>query len=379
MESFKLTYDKKDFGENFALSFNTSGRKNNYYCTCGSKYESSETVEYCKDCNSKIFDSIYVGYSSMSNGDSNVREGYYCDKAEFTNKGGFLLLKKIIITYKYKKELCDNRHSTSCSLQECDIKILEDEFIRIDMFYVTNRLGNTKVKGTITTEKGEERLLKTRLGDINLIGESREIKNLLSKLILEDAYNFNDLVWQTFNRYKYAKGLMDAGIINIVGNKHYANKMIEIYNNEEYRPFLMQLVNADRPYQRMNNITCLFNDRRDGQIVPYLEKRILIRKLMDENVIKDINSYVEDMLADFCLNTNMSDEDFIAFCDLAQRQAFDISYSGKISALREMSRVFKEYDIPFDKKPKELMIYHNKMSALRSEFVNGTYYKCSHQ
>ena len=106
MESFKLTYDhKKDCGKNFALRFNTSSRKNHYYCTCGSKYSSDESIEYCKDCNSKIFNTIYTGYSSMNNGNINVHEGYYCDKAEFTNKGGFLLLKKMKVSYRYKKEL----------------------------------------------------------------------------------------------------------------------------------------------------------------------------------------------------------------------------------------------------------------------------------
>ena len=370
IEQFKITYDhKENCGAHFAIRINSAKSEANA-CSCGHIENGDNLERRCSKCNTNIYSSIYKGYTYYHNGENceieseKTHTGYYCDKIEFTNDGGFIEIKKIKVRYAYAYV---KQHGSLIEyLHSCNIEEMPEENIRIEIFYKTNkRSKKITCQGIIRKGDSEEKLLKTKISELNFLGWDIDIKAKLTPLCLEYAYTINDMIWSVFNRYKHAQKLMEAGLIGLTGSKQKVKELTDIYEDEKLSTYLMNIYKNNKDnLSRISDLTDYFEQQPNRNLIDYIERRILIDTLKKENYLESRSYYKDEVLADFTLAAEMEKEDILALLELSQRQSFDLLSSYVLFILKDNAVMFKKHDIPFDKKPKELAIFYNKLKAL---------------
>ena len=369
MNKFELIYDHdRDMGENFLIGLDNSKYQTSF-CTCG--FESTGDYLECPNCKSKKMTTLNFGYNNISG----QRSCTYIDKAKFTNEGAFILIKEFEISAKYSVKSKGTK--LNFKLEKHSFKKKEYE-ATIEFYYYTNKNGKKALKKRLVVNGEEKNFIKNNIMNLSIsYVNDNVIRNMMNKLTMETCYYINDAIWSIHNRYKYAPVLMEAGIIDIYGSKDMLIKASHVYNDETLRPYFLELIEIEKEingnYTRMSTIMDYFADEcEDYTTVEYAKKSIELLKTPSFEID---NKYWMHQLIKMHLIQNYTKEDMENFYSAMDRQAYTFGYDAVYKIVR-MAKLFKEYNIPFDKVPKEMHIYFNKLAKL-NDLINNSIFNVS--
>lgn len=349
-------------------------------CTCGYHKNNINAKEFakleaCPKCNVKTHKTMgnNYAYSSYTN--------TYIVEYKFTPKRGYLKTSYLYATIR-DVDYC----ATGDLVFDNDIS----EFI---FEYEENKKGKKVYKPKLIRNGDSSKLLKGSLDGIMFPSlYNSPHREILSELDASSTdYSFKQILWGIHNRYKYLTYALSKGIYFGYGSRISDLVNFEAYlkkyfndNNIQYVISFYNYFKAERAYRKMDfwYVDHYFNlDKVENAA----EKIELKKKALDtsnfllknkealENVGKtDVSFYINEY-TDMMIEYDFTFEELIEFFALAERQAF----SGHINVIANGYKIYKELGIPINKKPKELAIYVQKMTALKdliSSYSQRTYY-----
>lgn len=388
MKSIASGYDLKCKKENenmavYAISDNATlvggkplgGYFLNYVCTCGytsQEYKLKTIPDTCPNCGTKSIQKI----------------------STYSNKSFFNVYE-----YDFTEDMCRIKIIThDINLNYINVEDNDKTFPQIiintnDKECVMGYFNN-KYKTYIINNGNKERMLKAELK--NLVHgkdcSDSEIQDALYSFSSESSeYSMADIIWGIHNKYKYChdvikRGLYDGYYYNIQDLKIYNNKIKNLsdedlkelliimefcYKIRNYSGTSQKKYNMQYSYDKFEYLKKHYGNKMNEYIDTYIDLNDNKHKY-SRNIEEGFFGYIDDMVFLMSKGTFTLD-DFKELTDLAQRQSYKLS-SSYYQVLDTYKQCIK-YGIPYDKKPRELAIYMDKMSKLFSMLSKFSYYK----
>lgn len=423
IKDFEFNY--RDDNTNFLTELILKSEKKISYCTCGyisplqkevasylrtAKNQPDKSIKECPNCKTtkRTISTMYTYHLSSRD---QIKKTFL-KECKLTTEGVYFEL------YSYRYNSIINKINIAeediikAMLKEKGEKVISFRDTR-DEFYINKQYNFKQMKPEkiikITLKyKENKKTNKIQLSKEMLVNDVKYTFNkstlweqllgdniyiqaeIFNKLALFSNLNYNvknskeyivvnkDIIWDVYNFYNLLKDLIKEGYMGLT---YYSIKdcksFIELLNSKEIKKIIKEdlknknkQINVNEYLDIQSDVKQYFLSFENKSYSTLSEKektRYYIDRLNKKEFVKNNISQYEWNKAyiNYMTKSGATEEEILKLLDIMNRQNIDITDTSKIFNLARGVEIFKQFGLSFDKTPKELMIYLNKIELLK--------------